>query len=217
MTNTKSEVCANPKCTNPKNSHGPTCGQAKCRQAVSRMNAKAKAKPIVKECKCCGENYIAAHKDSRFCSYTCQEKAANAERSDTCFKQYSREAFATAKELGDDYYSTRPQDREQFIISYIEAARHNSRIRRALTAPDLANPDLDNKHLFPRQCPNQYRTIAEIASLYALDCTGKTLSQLIKSSEQLEVQGYDMIMFDNRYWYKSIANLVAASKERKAQ
>ena len=130
-------------------------------------------------CAHCGDSFIRARKDKRFCRDTCRklssqrkcrlENPVNA-RNDRDARRCQLETFDLAFRMAERLYTMPPSDRLGYLKDIIDIARSgdSARTARVLTMPLLLRPDPTRTGLFWRRSPKAYLTIAQAANRYCL-------------------------------------------------
>ena len=124
-------------------------------------------------CPCCGEVFP-FRRNKVYCSKRCRmTDAKRRERQNIIiaeswqYRRYRLERFDLATKLGDEYYSMKPDDRAEFLLSLIRRATSGSDplLRDILTSRYWIYPDRDKRRLFPRQSSKGYKTVAQLANI----------------------------------------------------
>lgn len=136
--------------------------------------ANVKCKP--ERCPNCHKHFTKRRSDTRFCSPKCRKNLSqktarklhpiNSKFSPTKSRE-NYELLGSAAYLAELYYNTPPAQRMDFIKSVVDCARSgNSRLRSLLTNRRILYPEDGLSSMFYRECPQCYRTIAQIAGSY---------------------------------------------------
>lgn len=124
-------------------------------------------------CPVCGTTFK-YRRNKTYCSSKCRKtdskRRGRAESDIPENRRYRLERFNLATELGETFYSLKPEDRAEFLVSLIHRAQSGSEplLRDILTSRYWIKPDRTKPHLFPRSQPRAYKTIAQLANILCL-------------------------------------------------
>lgn len=137
-------------------------------------------------CADCGAQYTTKRRVHRYCSSGCRKNASQRRRraEEPVNSRVNRdkhrvnlELFDRAIRLTEQYYKTRPDDREDYLRNLLEIARVDARTRAA-----LVNPYVMSEHFpehFRRRLRGMPLTISQIAREAAWSLWGVSLQEAV--------------------------------------
>ena len=137
-------------------------------------------------CADCGAPYMRMRRVHLYCSTRCRKQASQRRRraAEPVNSQINRdkhrtnlELFDRALRLTEQYYETRPEDRENYLRNLLEIARVDARTRAA-----LLNPYIISEHFpehFRRRLRGMPLTISQIAREAAWSLWGVSLQDAV--------------------------------------
>lgn len=124
----------------------------------------------LKDCPVCLSTFPATRPNKVYCSKKCQQNASRGPRNrfeSLEERKRNQNHYGRARWLAVGLYQTKPEERLGYMKQLVDSARSgDAQLRNIFTDHKLLHPDNNERWLFYRNCPGQYKTISQAADLY---------------------------------------------------